>query len=116
MAFKKSSTSTQVTSEERRLIKEQREILRRKQELEKKLHVLPKQIEAQKKKEQKLRVETSGSVISFGGARSAHSARSQSRKKIPHPARELQSARIKFLVLCLILATIVIMLWRVIPT
>lgn len=115
MAFRKSSTSTQVTSEERRLSKEQRDILRRKQELEKKLHVLPKQIEAQKKKDQKIRVDASAPAISLGGARSAHSARSQSRKR-PHPARELQSARVKFLILCLILATIVVMLWRVIPT
>ena len=113
MAFRKSSTSTQVTSEERRLSKEQRDILRRKQELEKKLHVLPKQIEAQKKKDQKIRVDASAPAISLG--RSAHSARSQSRKR-PHPARELQSARVKFLILCLILATIVVMLWRVIPT
>ena len=107
---------TKLTAEERRLERQADELRRKERELERQLHALPAKMEARRSRERelaRLRVETSSPAISLNGVRS-RGAR-QTAKRRPLPARELHNARIKFLVLCLILATIVILLWRVIP-
>jgi hypothetical protein len=53
-------------------------------------------------------------AISLNGVRGTRGAKSNGKRR-PLPARELQNARIKFLVLCLILATVGILLWRSLP-
>ncbi|TSA30223.1 MAG: hypothetical protein D4R65_13710 [Verrucomicrobiaceae bacterium] len=109
--------SNKLSAEERRLQREAEELHRKEQELERQLRTLPAKLEAQRSREKqriKLRIESSAPAISLNGARGPRSAK-QSGKRKPLPARELQNARIKFLVLCLILATIVILLWRSIP-
>jgi len=111
------SRSPRLTAEERRLQKEAEELRRKEQELEKRLRALPARMEAKRSRERelaRLRAETSPPSISLNGVRGSRAGRHPSRHA-PLPARELQNARIKFLVLCLILATIVILLWRAIP-
>jgi len=118
MSIRRHSLPTKVSAEERRLDKEQQELQRRSEELQKTLRAIPKEIEAKKAKDlarKKLEVSAIAPAISLGGARSARSAHIP-RKSKPLPAREFNSARIKFLILCLILTTIVVMLWRAIPT
>ena len=82
--------------------------------------MLPAQIQAKRSKEKEqamLRARTASPAVSLNGAHGAHGARSakSNGKRRPLPARELQNARIKFLVLCLILATIGLLLWRSLP-
>lgn len=106
-----------LTAEERRLQKEAEELRRKQQELEKHLRSLPARIEAKKSRERelaRLRAETASPAISLSGNRSLRGGR-QPARRAHLPARELHNARIKFIVLCLILAMIVILLWRAIP-
>lgn len=106
---------TKLTAEERRLERQADELRRKEKELERQLHALPAKMEARRSRERelaRLRAETSSPAISLNGVRSRGR---QPAKRRPLPARELHNARIKFLVLCLILATIVILLWRAIP-
>lgn len=110
--------SNKLSAEERRLQREAEELRRREQDLVRELRTLPAKLEAQRSREKqlaKLRIANSAPAISLNGARGPRSAK-QSVKRRPLPARELQNARIKFMVLCLILATIVILLWRSIPS
>ena len=90
MRLRKPIVSTKLTAEEQRLSQEQQATLRRMEQLEKELQAYPKRL-----------------------ARGNHQA---ARKLKKLPAREFNSARIKFLGLCLILATIIFMLWRSIPS
>lgn len=111
------SRSTKLSAEERRLQREQQELLRREEELQRELRTLPARIEERKVRERqyaKLRAEAAAPAISLGGGRSTRGSRPAHREKRLR-GRELQNARIKFLVLCLILASLVIMLWRAIP-
>jgi len=112
MRFKISS-STKVTDEQRRLEKQHGDLLRRKQELEKALRTIPKQ-NKKKKELQTIRVEATMSSKSIGSPQFSRTQKEKRRMTLP--ARELQNARIKFLCLCLLLATIIIMLWRAIPS
>jgi len=109
--------SDKISAEESRLRKQQEVLQRKEEELKLKLRALPAQMQAQKKRDvelAKLRAAVAPEAISLGSA-----ARSRSRSKSTVKRRtrvgEIQSARIKFLVLCLILATFVILLWRTIP-
>ncbi len=109
--------SSKLTAEERRLAREQKELLQREEQLQRELRTLPAKIEERKARERqiaKLRAEASSPAISLGAARGARSGKSSSKGR-RLPARELQNARIKFIVLCLILATLTILLWRSIP-
>ena len=109
--------SNKLTAEEIRLQKEAEALLRKKQELERQLISLPAQIQAKRSKEKELarhRVEMTSPAISLNGARGGRGAKPIGKRR-PLPARELQNARIKFLVLCLILATIGLLLWRSLP-
>jgi hypothetical protein len=119
MRFRKPSVSTKLTAEEQRLSKEQQATLRRMEELEKELQAYPKQIEEKKARNReriKMQAEMAAPALSLGGARSARGNYQPARKLKKLPAREFNSARIKFLGLCLILATIIFMLWRSIPS
>lgn len=117
MARPRPFQSDKISAEESRLRKQQEELQRQEEELKQKLRTLPAQMQARKKRERelaKLRATVAPDAISLGSA-----ARSRSRSKPASKRRtrigEFQSARIKFLVLCLILATFVILLWRTIP-
>ena len=117
MARPSPARSKKLTAEEIRLQKEAETLHRKKQELEQQLRMLPAQLQAQRKKEKeraKLRAEMSAPAISLNGGRGSRSAKSNGKHR-PLPVRELQNARIKFIVLCLILATIGILLWRSLP-
>lgn len=117
MARPSPTRSNKLTAEEIRLQKAADELRRKEQELQNQLRILPAQLKAKRTKERelaKLRAEMASPAISLNGVRGARNGKSGSRRR-PLPVRELQNARIKFLVLCLILATIGILLWRSIP-
>lgn len=118
MRFAKSQTPTKLTAEEQRLAKEQLATKRRMEQLEKELQSYPKRIEENKARNReriKMQAAVAAPAMSFGGARLARGHHQPVRKQKKLPARELHTARIKFLGLCLILATIIFMLWRAIP-
>lgn len=118
MARGSSRGSDKLSAEERRLQKQQQELQRQEELLKRKLQVLPVQIEARKSRERelaKLRAHMASPAISLGGVRGPRAGKSSAKRR-PLPARELQNARIKFLILCLILVTFVILLWRSIPS
>ena len=117
MARPSPARSNKLTTEEIRLQRTADELRRKEQELERQLRTLPAQIQAKRSKEKqaaKLRAEMASPAISLNGTRGARSAKSNGRRR-PLPVRELQNARIKFLVLCLILATLGLLLWRHLP-
>ena len=119
MRLRKPNVSTKLTAEEQRLSKEQEVTLRRMEQLEKELQAYPKQIEEKKARHRervKMQAELAAPALSLGGARLARGNHTAVRKQKKLPAREFNSARIKFLGLCLILATIIFMLWRSIPS
>ncbi len=119
MRLRKPIVSTKLTAEEQRLSKEQQATLLRMEQLEKELQAYPKQIEEKKARNReriKMQAEMAAPALSLGGARSARGNYQPARKLKKLPAREFNSARIKFLGLCLILATIIFMLWRSIPS
>jgi hypothetical protein len=112
MPLRKLSSSSKVTEEQRRLAKQHQELVRQEQELNKKLQA---EMQAKKAKEKQLTKINVAAVIPRPGFGSkAYRPASKPVKKLP--ARELQSARIKFLFLCIILVSIVVMLWRAIPS
>ncbi|MFA7345297.1 MAG: hypothetical protein WC003_13415 [Terrimicrobiaceae bacterium] len=117
MARPSPARSNRLTVEEVRLQKEADALRRKEQELEQQLRRLPAQLQAKRTKEReraKLRAKMASPAISLNGAHSGRSAKPNGKRR-PLPLRELQNAKIKFLVLCLILATIGILLWRSIP-
>lgn len=119
MRLRKPNTSTKLTAEEQRLSKEQEVTKRRMEQLEKELQSYPKKIEENKARNRemvKMRASMAAPAISLGGARVGRSGYQSAHKLKKLPAREFNSARIKFLGLCLILATIIFMLWRSIPS
>ena len=119
MRLRKPNISPKFSAEEQRLSKEQKDTRARMDQLEKELQAYPKQIEEKKARDRelvKLRATMAAPAISLGGARTGRSGYQQPQKMKQLPAREFNSARIKFLGLCIILATIVFMLWRSIPS
>jgi hypothetical protein len=119
MRLRKPDNSTKLSAEEQRLSKEQQATRRRMEELEKELKSFPKQIEEKKARERaevKMRASLAPAAMSLGGVRVSRSHHQPSHKPKKLPSREFNSARIKFLGLCLILATIIFMLWRSIPS
>lgn len=117
MARPSPARSNKLTAEEIRLQKAADALRRKEQELEQELRMLPARLQAKRTKERqaaKLRAEMASPAISLNGIRGARGAKPGGKRR-PLPARELQNARIKFLVLCLILATIGILLWRSLP-
>ena len=71
-----------------------------------------------RKKEQerkKIKVQVSTTLQApFSKPRSGNSSYSQKGK--PRLAREIQNDKVKFLLLCLVFAVIIVMLWRAIPS
>jgi len=119
MRLRKPNFSTKLSAEEQRLSKEQQATRLRMEQLEKELRSYPKQIEQKKARERelvKMRAEAAAPAISLGGARVGRGSHLPASKRKKLPAREFNTARIKFLGLCLILATILLMLWRSIPS
>ncbi|MEI8309903.1 MAG: hypothetical protein WCH98_04015 [Verrucomicrobiota bacterium] len=117
MARPSPARSNKLTAEEIRLQKAADALRRKEQELEQELRMLPARLQAKRTKEKqmaKLRAEAASPAISLNGTRGARSAKSNGKRR-PLPHRELQNAKIKFLVLCLILATIGLLLWRSLP-
>ena len=109
--------SNKLTAEEMRLQKTADELRRKEQELERQLRMLPAQLQAKRTKEKELarhRVEMTSPAISLNGTRGVRNSKSKGKSR-PLPARELKNDQIKFLVLCLILATIGLLLWRSLP-
>ena len=109
--------SDKISAEETRLRKQQEELQRKEEALKQKLRTLPAQMQARKTRDRelaKLRAVAAPEAISLGSA-----ARGRTRSKTTTKRRtrvgEIQSARIKFLVLCLIFALVVILLIRSIP-
>ena len=113
MSLKKFSSSTKVTDAQRQLDKAQLDLKKREVELNRLLVKIPKQIEKEKKT--KLNVELTAPSISLGGARVSRSPQPIRRGKT-RLSKDLNAARVKFLALCLILLTILVMLWRAIPS
>jgi len=117
MARPSPARSNRLTAEEIRLQKATEALRLKEQELEQQLRRLPAQLQAKRIKEKqaaKLRAELASPAISLNGVRGARSSKSNGKRR-PLPHRELQNAKIKFLVLCLILATIGLLLWRSLP-
>lgn len=118
MARPKPLRSSKLSAEELLLHKQQEELRIKEEELRTKLRRLPVQMQERKKRDRelaKIRAFAAPEAISLGSA-----SRSRPRtNKAPYKRRtrvgEVQSARMKFLVLCLILATFVLLLWRTIP-
>lgn len=119
MRFRKPNISPKFSAEEERLSKEQKATRLRMEQLEKELQAYPRQIEANKARHRemvKMRATLAAPAISLRGDRVGRNSYQKAQKLKKLPARELNSARIKFLGLCLILATIIFMLWRSIPS
>lgn len=108
---------SKLTAEELRLQKEADALHRKELELQQQLKRLPAQIEAKRSREREIlkqRAITSSPAISLNGLRGTRGAKPGGKRR-PLPAREYHNARIKFIVLCLILATIGLLLWRALP-
>jgi hypothetical protein len=113
MSLKKKSSPTKVIDAQRQLDKAQLVLKKREVELNRLLVKIPKQIEKEKKT--RLNAELAASPISLGGARVSRSPQPMPRGKT-RLSKDINAARVKFLVLCLILLTILVVLWRSIPS
>ncbi len=111
MRFSKLSSSTKVTDEQNRLSKEQAGLTRQEQLLKKKLILEAKK--EQERKKTKIKVTTTLQAP-FGVPRGGKSSYPQ--KGRPRLVREIQNDKVKFLILCLVFAVIIVMLWRAIPS
>lgn len=114
MRLNKPGKSTKVTAEQERLEKERKAIERQRLTLEKQLKQIPKN--QPRKSKEPARTTLNVDTIVHSPAHIAFGSRPAKGKRKLLPARELNSARIKFLVLALILATLVVMLWNAMPS
>ena len=96
------------------LQREAAELRRKELDLERQLRMLPAKMEARRTKEKELRAQMSSPAISLNGTRGPRSPKPPGKRR-PLAGRETQNAQIKSLVLFLILATIVLLLWRALP-
>jgi hypothetical protein len=114
MPLHKLSSSSKVDDERRKLTKQQSELKKLEAQLQKKLVRMPKEIEKKKKLE---RIEVAAAVpaVSLGSVRS-HRSKPPVARKGGRLSRQINGQRIKFLVLCIILASILVMLWRAVPS
>lgn len=117
MRFSKLSSSTKVTDEQNRLSKEHAGLIRQEHVLQKTLLLEAKKEQARKKelerKKKTIRVTTTFDAPFSNMPRSSKSSYSQKGKPL---AREIQNDKVKFLILCLVFAVIIVMLWRAIPS
>ncbi len=105
---------SKVSAEERRLERERAELLKKEAELKRQLKNLPKQIEQKRAKDQKeyLLRNVAAPAVNLRGMRPPQ----PTRRRKQTPARELSTAKVRFMVLMLILVTILVMLWRAVPS
>jgi len=116
----KSAASNPVFAEQQRLKEAENEILRKQRELERVLKEAPARIEKQRHRNRdfvRINVSTPASTaIPPGGLRDRFSGEASSVGRRRKPRRSEQVlARVQFLVLCLILLSIVLLIWRAIP-
>lgn len=116
MRFTKLSSSTKVTDEQNRLSKEHAGLIRKEQALQKTLL-----LEAKKEKQRKKELERKKTMVQVSTTLQApftmpRSGKSSYSKKGKPLAREIQNDKVKFLILCLVFAVIIVMLWRAIPS
>ncbi len=115
-----SNSDNPVSAEKRRLAEAQNDILRKQRELEQMLKDAPAKIQKQRRKTRDyVRINVSApasAAIPPGGLRDRFSGDADSVGRRRKPRRsERTVARIQFLILCLILFTIVFLIWRTIP-
>ena len=117
MLPKRTPTPSKVTAEERRLEREEMELLKKEAELKRQLKNLPKQIEQKKAKENRRHtmLNVTATTVDLRGARPLGSF-GQAERRRKTPKRELTSAKVRFMVLLTILLTILVMLWRAVPS
>jgi hypothetical protein len=115
MPIRKLSTSTKVDDEHRKLARQQQELKKIEARLQKELVRMPKEIEKKKRLEKIQLAAAAAPTVSLGGARS-HRDKTRAPLKGGRLRSQINGERIKFLVLCLILATILVMLWRAVPS
>ena len=116
MRFTKLSSSTKVTEEQSRLSKAHAGLVRQEQALKKTLILEAKKEQERKKELERKKIKIHVEVASpapFIMPRSSKSSYSQKGKPL---AREIQNDKVKFLILCLVFAVIIVMLWRAIPS
>jgi len=116
----KSAAGNPVLAEQQRLKEAENEILRKQRELERLLKEAPAKIEKQRVRNRDfVRINVTApatAAIPPGGLRDRFSGESNSVNRRRKPRRSEQVlARVQFLVLCLILLTIVFLIWRTIP-
>ncbi|PAW82363.1 MAG: hypothetical protein B9S31_00635 [Spartobacteria bacterium Tous-C9RFEB] len=116
MRFTKLSSSTKVTEEQSRLSKAHAGLVRQEQALQKTLL-----LEAKKEKQRKKELERKKTMVQVSTTLQApftmpRSGKSSYSKKGKPLAREIQNDKVKFLLLCLVFAVIIVMLWRAIPS
>jgi hypothetical protein len=109
MSIRKFSSSTKVTDEQRRLDKQQQELKKLEVQLQKKLSRIPKE-------KKKLEVDLAIPTVSLGPVRNPRASQKPVRRGNTRLSKDLNAARVKFLLLCIILATILVMLWRAVPS
>jgi hypothetical protein len=114
MRLNKLGNSSKVTAEQKRLEKERQSLERQRVTLEKQLNQIPKT--PPRKTKTPAHTTLNVDTVINSPARVAYGNRSSREKPKMLPTRELNSARIKFLVLALILATLVVMLWNAMPS
>ncbi len=117
MAKPKGSRAGRLSAEERLLEEQRAEILRKQQELEKRLKILPavmEQQEAQKREADRRHAASAGRAISsYPNSRSGRSARRG--RNLRTPSRQRAAAKIKTVALVVVLAVILLALWKSVP-
>jgi Flp pilus assembly protein TadB len=103
-----------VSTAHRELLEKQREIERKKKELEKTLQKVPEKM--QKMKERQRRISRSDVVTTAPLARAGMGRASVRGGRGFEIRKSERDARVKFLILCLILATLLFLVWSIIPT
>lgn len=116
----KSALGNPVQAEQQRLKEAENEILRKQRELERVLKEAPARIQKQRERTREfVRINVSApasTVVPPGGLRDRFSGDTNSTGRRRKPRRSEQMlAKVQFLVLCLILLTIVFLIWRTIP-
>lgn len=107
-SFKQGST---ITAEQKKLLQQQEQLRRKEEELKR---LLEKKKKEEKENLVKLRAEAA--TRTYPGARPVDRQRDTRGLVSKRTMRaEQRAARVKFLILCLILATVAILLWRNMP-
>lgn len=115
MARNRLSSSSKVSAEQLKLEREGRIIERQRQELTKRLEKEARLAKKAEKVKMNVSIAQRPSSISLGAARIGNGRNSQAgRRRLS--GKDRNAALVRFLILCLILATLVVMLWRAVPS